>query len=245
MDMLAKKREDNPFETKQGADEWITMVESEKGTNRDKEIYPYLKAWISEIRPRFVADIGAGQGVCSEHLGTVDVNYIGIEPSTFLVERAKQLYSRANIHFVIGDAYKLPLSAESMDACFSVTTWFHLADIETASKELARVLKPRGHFLIITANPNAYDIWESFFTNVKRSEGMFIGVNKILLNPGDKPENYKYAQVTNNTFYTHSLNDIVESLKRFNLEIESIEEFGILPITQGRPIFTKIIGQKM
>jgi len=132
-----------------------------------------------------------------------------------------------------------------MDACFSVTTWFHLADIETASKELARVLKSQGHFLIITANPSAYDIWESFFTDVKKNEGMFVGVNKILLNPEDQPENYKYAQITNNTFYTHSLDKIIKSLKKSNLEIDSIEEFGILPITHGRPIFTKVVGRKI
>ncbi len=239
-----KKYEENPFETKHGAEEWINMVENEQGTNRDKEIYPYLTTWISEIKPITVADIGAGQGVCSQYLGKDDIQYFGIEPSSLLIQRAKDLYSSPYKEFIIGNAYELPLSDKSMDACFSIATWFHLADLETASSELSRVLKDKGAFFIVTANPNAYDIWESFFSDIKKEKGMFTGVNKILLNPKDDPENYKYAQVTNNTFYTHTLDEIIKSLEKYDLKIKSVEEFGVLPITEGRSIFIKITGQK-
>lgn len=239
------KHEENPFETEQGASEWIAMVESEKGTNRDKEIYPFLKSWIAEFKPKTVADIGAGQGICSVHLATEDIEYFGIEPSGFLVKRAKELYAKANRNFMVGNAYELPLADKSMDASFSIMTWFHLADLDTASKELSRVLVDDGHFFIVTPNPNAYDIWESFFLDVKKLEKYFTGVNKILLNPEDKPEDYKYAQVTDNTFYTHSLDEIKGSLEKYDLEIDSVEEFGILPITDGRSIFIKIVGHKV
>ncbi len=237
--------EENPFETERGASEWASMVESERGTNRDKEIYPFLKSWIAEFKPKTVADIGAGQGICSVHLGTEDISYFGIEPSNLLIKRANELYAKANRNFIIGNAYDLPLGDKSMDACFSIMTWFHLANLNTASKELSRALADDGHFFIVTPNPNAYDIWESFFSDVKKSEKYFTGINKILLNPDDNPEDYKYAQVTNNTFYTHTLDEIKSSLEEYNLKIDSVEEFGILPITDGRSIFIKIVGHKV
>ena len=237
--------EENPFETEQGASEWIAMVESEKGTNRDKEIYPFLKSWIAECEPKTVADIGAGQGICSIHLGTEDMSYFGIEPSGVLINRAEELYAKANRNFIVGNAYELPLGDKSMDACFSIMTWFHLADLDQASKELSRALVDDGHFFIVTPNPNAYDIWESFFSDVKKSEKYFTGVNKILLNPDDKSEGYKYAQVTNNTFYTHTIDEITGSLEKHNLKVDSVEEFGVLPITNGRSIFIKIVGHRI
>jgi len=239
------KYEANPFETEQGADEWVKMVEGERGTNRDKEIYPFLKSWVREFKPKTIADIGSGQGICSTHLGIEDITYFAVEPSKLLTKRAKDLYDQPNRNFLVGNAYELPLEDKSMDACFSIMTWFHLADLNVASKELSRVLSDDGHFFIITPNPNAYDIWEGFFSDVKKDEKHFTGVNKILLNPDDKPEDYKYAQVTNNTFYTHTLDEIKRPLEENNIEVDSVEEFGILPITDGKSIFIKITGHKI
>jgi ubiquinone/menaquinone biosynthesis C-methylase UbiE len=236
--------ENNPFETKRGSEEWIKMVENEKGTNCDKEIYPFLEKWISDICPKTVVDIGCGQGICSQYLGSSDVEYIGIDPSSRLIDRAKQLYTQNNKKFIEGNIYKLSLDNNSVDACFSISTWFHLSNLNLASKELSRVIKNSGNFLIITANPNSYDIWESFFDISKKDKNMFVGVNKILLNPNDDPNNYKFAQISQNTFYTHTLDEIEKALEKNDLKIDSVEEFGILPVTSNKKIFLKITGHK-
>ncbi len=157
-------KEENPFENENIAKEWIKSVEGEKDSFRDKEIYPRLKRWISNMKPQITVEIGSGQGICSNQLGSYQGKYIGIEPSETLLKRAKQLYgSQPNVNFILGNAYELPIVEQSADAVFSINVWFHLENLVRASQELGRILRPTGGFLIITANPNAYLIWVQLY----------------------------------------------------------------------------------
>ena len=115
-------KEENPFEEKRGAEEWIHAVENERGTIRDNEIYPQLTAWVNNIKPPIIVDIGAGQGICSTKLGTDYREYIGIEPSKYLVARANKLYKKDGRKFLIGSVYNIPLESNIANAVFSITT---------------------------------------------------------------------------------------------------------------------------
>ena len=237
-------KEENPFEDHLGAQEWIKTVEGEHGTIRDKEMYPQLEEWIKEYNIHTLADIGSGQGICSTKLGSSTVQYIGIEPSPFLVERAKELYKNPHWEFKLGSAYKIPLADNSVDGFLSITTWFHLADLETATKELSRILMPGGHFMIITPHPEAYDIWESFYTDTQKTDTTLIGKAKILLNPDDAPESYVYSQLSKNIFYLHTIEDMLEPMRKNDLIVDDLLSMGVLPITNGRNLFLKILGHK-
>ncbi|HBP00594.1 MAG: Malonyl-CoA O-methyltransferase BioC [Candidatus Moranbacteria bacterium GW2011_GWE1_49_15] len=209
------RREENPFEDERISQEWINNVEGEKNTARDKYIYPKLSGWIEESKPEVVVEIGAGQGICSDKLGNFKGRYIGIEPSAHLVKRAKELYVEENRKFILGDAYALPLESESTDASFSVNVWFHLENLEQASRELARILKPGGKLMIITSNPEAYDLWESWYSDAAKEGKKLTGKILTPVNP-----------LTKNIFYQHALGEILESLEVNGLEIESTEEFA-------------------
>jgi malonyl-CoA O-methyltransferase len=238
------KYEENPFEDERGAAEWIKTVENEQGTIRDKEIYPQLAQWIEEVNPGVLVDIGSGQGICSTKLGTDKTHYIGVDPSHVLTERAQQLYQDDNREFVIGNAYDLPIKNESADACLSITTWFHLADLDKASRELARVLRPDGKCMIITPNPAAYDLWESFYSDTEKEGNMLVGKVQILLNPEAGEDKFEFSQLSRNTLYLHTLEEIINPLKAHGIEIDGVEEMGELPITNGRNIFIKITGHR-
>jgi len=237
-------REENPFEDPQGAKEWIATVENERGSVRDKEIYPQLAVWVGQYTPKTIVDLGAGQGICSIKLGTDTVEYVGVEPSETLVARAKELYGAPYRKFLKGSAYDIPLPDGYAEACFSITTWFHLKDLDTASRELARILKPEGHFMIITPNPNAYDVWETFYSDIMRKGKVFIGKTRILLNPGEDAKNYRFSELSKNTFYLHTLADMTQSLEKSSLVIDAIDEMGLLPISKGKNIFITILGHK-
>lgn len=208
--------EENPFEDQKIAQEWIEWAETKnyEGT-RYTDIYPRLKRWAQEIKPKTIVDIGAGQGIASEYLGIDDIQYIGIEPSAHLVKRAQELYKEENKKFLVGNAYNLPLPADFTDAACSVNVWFHLKDIKRASEELARILKPQGKFLIITANPATYNVWKTFFTNMKENRIMFTG--RIAMN-----QNF----MSRNDFYLHPLEDITKALEDSQLVIDETESFG-------------------
>src|SRR5688572_12581364 len=134
---------------------WMSCIEGDKAQIRETDIYPRLKAWVEKTSPREILELGCGQGVCSEKINLIGRNYTGLELSALLVHRAQKLYGQANRRFIEGDIYKLPFADDSFDAIFAVSIWHLLKDLGKATKELARVLKPGGSFLIISANPAA------------------------------------------------------------------------------------------
>lgn len=222
------KREDNPFEDEKIAQEWINSVENEEGKIRDKELYPALKRWIENLQPKVVVDIGSGQGICSEKIQPTEAQYIGIEPSEALTKRARKLYQTHKREFITGNAYALPVDNNIADAAFSVNVWFHLADLDTASLEMARILKPGGSFLIITANPAADHLWESFFTDYSKNGKIIDGTVQIPINP-----------LSRNIIFQHTLEEITGALQKAGLNVEKIETFG-----KKEKLFINIQGTK-
>src|SRR5690606_14678802 len=171
-----------------------------------REIYPLLREWSTGFADGVVLDIGAGQGICSPHIQAG--GYIGIEPSSTLVNRARELYGEDGKEFRIGNAYEIPLPDNSVDGAFCVGVWFHIEDLDRAHKELGRVLKPNGKLLIITSNPDTHSMWESFFETPLK-EGKIIDGKVRLPN----------QSLTRNRFYLHSEKEITESLERSDFSI--------------------------
>lgn len=225
-----QKYEENPFENEVVAKQWINSVENEHGMFRDQNIYPKLNSWINKHQPRTIVDIGAGQGVCSEKIDLTDKEYHGIEPSCYLVERAKQLYPQPNRYFIVGNAYALPYENNFTDGAFSVNVWFHLENTVPAAGEMERILKQNGRFLIITANPDAYDIWESFYSNYEKTGKKITGQAEVPINP-----------MTKNTFYFHTESELKQSLTSNGLIIDEISTMSNL---KGKDLFIAIEGHK-
>lgn len=204
-------RDSNPFEREDIAEQWIKSVENEKGLLRDTETYPRLVRWFNGTSKGSVLDIGSGQGIASTKIQGYK-RYVGVEPSSVLVDRAKALYQENDIKkFVQGDVYELPFPDQSFDQCFSINVWFHLEDIIKASQEMARVLKIGGQFWIHTANGNEVNIWKKFYINPTIDDKKMVGELKIPIN-----------NLSVNTFYFHKNRDIVESLERFGLRVTNV-----------------------
>lgn len=225
-----QKYEDNPFESALVAKEWINSVENEQGMFRDQDIYPKLKSWINEDKSHTIVDIGAGQGICSDKIDLNGREYYGAEPSAYLIERAEKLYPQPNRHFIVGNAYSLPYGDGFTDAAFSVNVWFHLENIISAAEELSRILKTNGKFLIITANPDSYNIWETFYSNYKKEGKKIVGQAEVPINP-----------MTKNTFYFHTEQELKQSLTANGLVIDDISTMSNL---KGRDLFITIEGRK-
>ncbi len=226
--------EENPFEQENIAKQWINSVESEQDSFREREIYPRLRKWKQSIIGSNLLEIGCGQGICSVQLSIGKMEkYIGIEPSAFLVNRAKSLYRQSNVDFVTGNAYDIPLSDGSVDAAFAISVWFHLENLNIAAKELNRVLKPNGQFLIITANPKVYSDWEQLFCNPNKSGKKITGEMSL---PNSK--------LSRNIINLHTMEEIKNSLQQNNLQILEIQTFGNNCSETQVNYFIEIIGQK-
>ena len=98
-----------------------------------------------------ILDVGAGFGRLADL-------YAGYE-EIILLDTAKSLLRQASEHlrderitYVAGSIFDLPLSDASLDVVLSVRVLHHLADIPLAFREIRRVLRPAGRYILEYAN---------------------------------------------------------------------------------------------
>ncbi len=99
-------------------------------------------------------DLGSGRGRdvlrMAEAVGPAGRAY-GVDASYGMVEKARQTAERlgvANASFLKADLESIPLPPESVDLVISNCTINHAADKEAVWREIFRVLKPGGRFVV-------------------------------------------------------------------------------------------------
>jgi ubiquinone/menaquinone biosynthesis C-methylase UbiE len=98
-----------------------------------------------------LADIGAGTGAFTAAFSDwFGLGVLAVEPSEAM--RA-QIPRRPGIQVLEGHASALPLPDDSADAAWLSTVIHHIPDLETAAREIRRVLRPGAPVLIRQAFP--------------------------------------------------------------------------------------------
>jgi ubiquinone/menaquinone biosynthesis C-methylase UbiE len=225
--------EKNPFDTERIANEWIYTIENQKHDIRDAELYPLLENWIAQLKPISLCDIGCGEGILFQKLNRKLQKYYGVDSSKHLITYATQKHLSQNAQFNIATAYKLPFQSSTMDAAISINVWFHLENIDKASEELSRILCDGGAFCISTVNPQEANTWKNLYSNAQTIGKLTIGAVQ-----------YPTLQLTENTFYNHSLAEIKMALARHHLEITQISFIGKTKAKCSEGLFVNIFGVK-
>ncbi len=198
------------------ANEWIDWVETPDPQGaREKDIIPFIKNWLGELRPEVLCDIGCGQGIASELIDE-KTKYIGVDPSQTLLNRARVLYPSINKQFIEGNAHGIPLENESVDTVVSIWVWSHLENLNSAASEAFRVLKPKGKFLMVTANPETHEERKTFYKHYKIEGNLLTGDFDL----GDG------KALTGTTLYLHTRDDIERAIKQVGFKIYNIKRMG-------------------
>lgn len=99
-----------------------------------------------------LVEIGAGYG----RLGDLYAGYqqvVLLDPAKSQVREAWERWgSDGRFIYVVGDAYRLPLGTSAFDVVVTVRMLHHLADVPAAFRELHRILRPQGRYLLEYAN---------------------------------------------------------------------------------------------
>jgi ubiquinone/menaquinone biosynthesis C-methylase UbiE len=98
-----------------------------------------------------VADIGAGTGNYSRQLAKRGYSVLAIEPSEIMIGQAKR---HPDVRWIRGYAENIPLGNDSVDAVVCILATHHFESIESFVSESKRILKPNGHLVIFTFDPN-------------------------------------------------------------------------------------------
>ncbi len=204
------------------ANEWIRIIEDPSANIRENDLYPLIREWVQQTKAKNILDLGCGQGICSTKLGDSQISYVGVDPSPDLIFRAKELYSQDHRTFVVGNVYSLPFQNLHFDAVFSIAVWHLLSDIAKASSELSRVLKDKGNFLIVTADPNQYPTWTEKFADQKLNGQIFSGTH------------FNSDGTTSiDTLYLYSMDEIISSFNIAGLTITHIQVVRSLVAISG------------
>ncbi|MBV9358517.1 MAG: methyltransferase domain-containing protein [Chloroflexi bacterium] len=103
-----------------------------------------------------VLDIASGEGYGAMLLAQVAKSVIGIDSSVESVVFAQANYARANLRFIHGDARSISLPDHSVDIVVSFETIEHFYEQEQFLREVKRVLRPGGRFVVSSPERDVY-----------------------------------------------------------------------------------------
>ena len=100
-------------------------------------------------QPESVLYVGCGTGRLLRRANRYwpEAQLIGVDPAMGMIEKAKLLTPNAT--FFTGMAEALPLQDASVDLALSTSSFHHWQDQAAGVREIARVLRPGGYFILV------------------------------------------------------------------------------------------------
>lgn len=117
----------------------------------DNTITEQLLNHLKPLKNGKYLDIGCGTGNYTNELQKKGFQFIGIDPSRQMIEKAK--LKNYEIDWKIGSAEKTGLSENFIDGIIGTLTLHHWINLRNGFSELKKILKPNGRIVIFTSTP--------------------------------------------------------------------------------------------
>lgn len=161
------------------------LEQTKNGYNQIAEHFSVTRVWPWKVMESFfcycqednkVLDIGCGNGRLYDGLKDKNVEYIGIDNSERLIEKAKNRFEIQNLRFkfIVADALNLEFQNEGFNHVFMMAVLPHIPSKELQIRALEnayRVLKKNGYIFITCWNswqPKMF--WRNFKNRIKNSK---------------------------------------------------------------------------
>ncbi len=114
------------------------------------------------VKNKTVLDIASGSGYGTKLLSSNAKHVTGVDVSKEAIEYSKANYAAKNVTFKQGDGVIIPLEDNSVDIVVSFETIEHIDKYVSFMKEIKRVLKKDGIFILSTPNDIEYSVENHF-----------------------------------------------------------------------------------
>lgn len=129
-------------------------------------------AAVAEFAPRRLLEVGCGSGEFAARLaGGLDAEVVALDQS----ERMVELTRTRGVQAVIGEVQELPFEDAGFDCTVANWMLYHVADVDWALGELARVLRPGGRLVAATnAVDHLSELWALVGRDLSERRGLFM-----------------------------------------------------------------------
>ena len=174
--------------------------------------------------PGVCLEVGAGRGTISSFFAQAGYECTLVDTSPHALDVARQIFTRNGHHarFVVGDAMRLDLPADTFDVVVSIGLLEHFEDIETPLREQYRVLRKGGRCFCYVVPENRDNI-QRYFRGVNAALRM-VSTRKASGATGSKQPVYRTA--------SHS-RSYIEALARIGAS--DIDTVGMYPLPMVSP----------
>ena len=117
----------------------------------DSYITERLLHHLSPLKNKLYVDLGCGTGNYTIALHNKGIDFIGIDPSVEMLEKAKNKCD--TITWNLGHAENFLLEDNSIDGVLATLTIHHWSNLLKALQNIYRILKPDSTFVIFTSTP--------------------------------------------------------------------------------------------
>lgn len=217
---------------------WYEEHLSKKGTYHETVMAPNVLRLLAPQKGKPILEIGCGEGYFTRLLKGEGHSVVGSDIAKELIEKAREHEDHISYH--TASAAQLLFSADSVfSAVFSVLALQNMDLLDAVFLEIARVLQPRGRFIMVINHPafrvpkrSSWGFDERANIQYRRLDGyLTASQEKINMAPGRKKgEKHIY------TYSSHrSLQEYSKALRGAGFVILRIEEWTSPKVSQVGP----------
>ncbi|TSC68294.1 MAG: hypothetical protein G01um101456_696 [Parcubacteria group bacterium Gr01-1014_56] len=214
---------------------WYSEYLEGEDTFQTKVILPNLMRVLSLKGGEHVLDLACGQGFFAREFARAGAQVVGTDISAELIAQAKEQGGQVAYH--VAEASKLSFAREGeFDVVVCVLALQNIEDLGAVCKEVARVLKPGGRFVMIVNHPafrvlkrSSWGFDEEASVQYRRVDG-YLSAAKILIDmhPGK-------SAATETVSYHRSLQDFFKALTVHGFAVSKLEEWISHKVSEQGP----------
>ena len=184
---------------------------------------------LGDIKNKHILHLQCHFGQDSLSLGRLGAHVTGVDLSDRAIESAKELANKTkiNTHFICSDLYELPKYLDKQfDLVFtSYGTIGWLPDLVKWAKIVSKYLKPGGKFVFVEFHPVVWMFDDDFQKIAYHYFNKEVIIETETGSYADKAADLTQEYV----MWNHSMSDVVNSLVKNGMEINSLDEFDYSP----------------